>query len=450
MTAEPTARDGWDAADAEQRIAYLRRVAEGRAGIFPYGPTGPQAWEEQGIYTLIWQDSGLQVELDLLATDSHGETHAEIAVYWTDPLDPLAVLRTRVTLSSLTGRDRLAVSLAKRTASLELDWPRILDQAARWALEHYRRGEPGLLLRDAPEMAVGPDALTDPPVLETDGLSFVFGDGGSLKSWSALAFAASLAAGESYIGDVTVNEARRVGYLDWEWIARRHRRRMAQLTGADMPDVAYLRCTRPLHEERDRVRRFVRDFGLDYLVVDSVGLACGGEPESAEVAIRFFNTFAALAPAGLGVAHVTKAAADKAPDKPFGSAYWHNSARRTWYVRAVNEPGASTATVGLYNRKANDGPLAHPFALAFEWAGERVTIQRQDVRDVPELDAGRSVPARLRDLLGRRGQTPLYEIVEELGVNKDTAKKALQRGPFVSLAGPDGIYRWALAAPDHD
>ena len=106
--------------------------------------------------------------------------------------------------------------------------------------------------------------------------------------------------------------------------------------------------------------------------------------------------------------------------------------------------------MGLYNRKANDGPTAHPFALEFRWSGERVAIRRQDVREVPELDAARSVPARLRDLLGRRGQVPLYDIVEELGAGKDTIKKALQRGPFVSLPGPDGVYRWALEVPDHD
>jgi hypothetical protein len=152
-------------------------------------------------------------------------------------------------------------------------------------------------------------------------------------------------------------------------------------------------------------------------------------------------------PAALGIAHVTKAAADKAPDKPFGSAYWHNSARRTWYARTVNEPAGSGALVGLYNRKVNDGPLAAPFALSYDFAGDRVTIARQDVRDVPQLDAARSISLRMRDLLGRSGAMELHAIAAELDAKVDTVKKAAHRGEgstFVRFPGPDGVYRWGL------
>jgi hypothetical protein len=441
--------------------AHLRRLGRERSGAFPFGVNGPLAIVDQGIYTVQWgpwaqpeadpdRRTGVpaMIELDYVSTDRYGETHAEIAVYWSDPVDPLAMLRTRLNLVSLTARDRLATALSKRTDALGLDWRTMLDQAVRWSLEHYRRGDPGLLLRDAEELSAGADALTDPPLLEADGLSILFGDGGSLKSWVGLACAASLQAGTSYIGGLGVLAARRVGYLDWEWSARRHRRRLLQLCGPDMPEVAYIRCSRPIHEERDRLRRFIRHYGLDYGIVDSVGLACGGEPESAEVATRFVNAVGDLFPAGLGIAHVTKAAADKPPDKPFGSAYWHNSARRTWYARSVAEPGARGATVGLYNRKANDGPIALPMALAFEWREDGVSIERQDVRDIPELDAARSIGARMRDLLGRQGSMELHAIAGELEAKVESVKQAAYRGKrdgtLVNFAGPDGVYRWAL------
>lgn len=434
--------------DPERRIVYLEKILAERSGVYPFGPRGPQVIEGQGIYTLLWRDPRAMVELDFIGTDSHSETHAEIEVSWEDPADPLAVVRTHVTLSSLTGRDRLVTALRKRADGY--DWQAMLDQAARWALERYRRGDPGQLLRDAEELAPGSDALTDPPLLESDGLSLLFGDGGSLKSWIALALAASLQAGCSYVDGLTVPASRRVGYLDWEWSARHHRRRLVELAGPDLPDLAYLRCSRSLDDERDRIRRFVRDFGLDYLIVDSVGLACGGEPESAEVATRFVNGLASLVPASLGIAHVTKAAADKAPDKPFGSAYWHNSARRSWYVRMSSQVASGRATVGLYNRKVNDGPRAESFALDFGWADGRVTIAKGDVRDVPELDATRSIPARLRDLLARSGAMELHAIAGELSEKIDSVKQAAYRGKrdglLVNFPGPDGVYRWALKA----
>lgn len=440
--------ESWDEQDRDAVIRQLRRLGGERGGLFPFGvQDGPQAWTEQGIYTLSWSaPTAVLMELDFIGTDRHGETTAEVAIYWSDPLDPLAMLRTRLNLLSMTSVDRLAGALTKRTADLQLNWQRMLDQAVRWTMQQYRTGDPGLLLRDAEDLPLGADVLTDPPLLEADGLSLLFGDGGTGKSWIALALAASLQAGESIIGGLEVSSARQVGYIDWEWSARRHKRRLQQLTGPDMPEIAYIRCSRPIYEERDRLRRWARRYHVDYAIVDSVGLACGAEPESAEVANRFTNALAELVPAGLGVAHVTKAP-DKAPDKPFGSVYWHNGARRTWYARAAGEPGSGGMTVGLYNRKANDGPLSSPLALAFEWIGERVTIQRQDVRDVPELDAARSIGARMRDLLGRQGAMELYTIAGELDVKVDSVKKAAQRGEgsaFVRLPGPDGVYRWAL------
>lgn len=208
-------------------------------------------------------------------------------------------------------------------------------------------------------------------------------------------------------------------------------------------------CSRSIFEERDRLRRWARRFAIDYAIVDSVGLACGAEPESAEVANRFINALFDLVPAAFGIAHVTKAAADRPPDKPFGSTYWHNGARRTWYARRVSEPGSGGMTVGLYNRKANDGPLAAPLALAFDWVGERVAIRRQDVREIPELDSGRHISARLRDLLGRQGSMELHAIADDLGEKVDSVKQAAYRGKregrLVNFAGPDGVYRWALA-----
>jgi hypothetical protein len=432
--------------DPVQLAEYL---SSGRTDLHPFGPSGPVCFIEQGIYTALWDAPlSVMVEFDFVATDRHGETGAEMAVYWSDPADPLSMLRTRVNLVSLASRDRLAASLEKRTNGLQLDWRRMLDQAMRWTMEQYRIGEPGGLLRDAPDIEPGADLLTEPAILEADGGTILFGDGGSLKSWSGLALGASLQAGSSYMAGIDVLSARRVGFLDWEWSDRRHKRRLAQLTGPDMPDIAYIRCSRSIGEERDRLRRFARDHRLDYAIIDSVGLACGGEPESAEVASRFVNVANSLFPAWLGIAHVTKAAADRPPDKPFGSAYWHNSARRTWYARAAEQPGSSGALVGLYNKKSNDGPRSAPLALAFGWHDERVSIERTELRDVPELDAARSIPARMRDLLGRTGAMELHAIADELGEKVDSVKKAAQRGrregSLVNFPGPDGVYRWAL------
>ncbi len=48
---------------------------------------------------------------------------------------------------------------------------------------------------------------------------------------------------------------------------------------------------------------------------------------------------------------MTKDSDDK---KPFGSVFWHNTARATWYAKRVQDEGEDVTHVGLFNRKAND------------------------------------------------------------------------------------------------
>jgi hypothetical protein len=137
-------------------------------------------------------------------------------------------------------------------------------------------------------------------------------------------------------------------YADWELGGEDHRDRLERLFGADMPDVHYIRCERPMVAEADRIRRCIVELRIKYVVCDSVGYAAGGPPESAEVANAYFRAVGQFGPdvGSLHVAHVTKPKEDdkagKAANlKPFGSVFWHNSARATWYVRRT-DAGSTT------------------------------------------------------------------------------------------------------------
>src|SRR5688572_23072859 len=121
---------------------------------------------------------------------------------------------------------------------------------------------------------------------------------------------------------------------------RVHRSRLSELFGADLPLFHYLRCERPLRDEIDAIVRFVTANRIQYVIVDSVGFAAGANPESSETAIAYASAVRRLG-AGVGslhLAHVTKLSED-APDPkyPFGSIFWHNFARMTWYVKRTTD-----------------------------------------------------------------------------------------------------------------
>jgi hypothetical protein len=121
----------------------------------------------------------------------------------------------------------------------------------------------------------------------------------------------------------------------------------------------YVRCDRPLVYEVASLRRMVRDGGYEFVVYDSVAYACDGAPESAEVDGKYFRAVRQIGRGSLHIAHISKS--EGGDQKPFGSIFWHNSARATWYVQREQEsPDGSVSRLGLFNRKANLSRLRPP------------------------------------------------------------------------------------------
>ena len=190
------------------------------------------------------------------------------------------------------------------------------------------------------------------------------------------------------------------------------------------------------------------------LIIDSAAYACGGDPSDSDNTIRFFN---ALKPIGVTspiICHVPK---DSDQEKPYGSVFWHNACRMTWNVRRAQAEGEGGMSVGLYCKKVNDTGRPRPVGLRFTFDGETgpVTVERQDVRDVPELQQVRTLKDRLRDAL-RRAQaegmtTP--DLAEEIGVeNEESVYEALARdGGILNISKTRGLpARWVLKSNRED
>lgn len=401
----------------DDRIAAIPAATE-------WPSRGPQLIAERGAYTVRW-DSPEQVafEFDMLRVDRRtGTMTAEVTVwtYW-PVLD--FVHSAQLNLSSTQARTTLAKHLAARVRDRELDWPLLIEHAVIMTRNAFRAGEPSILLRDAPEPATAGALI--PPLLAADGTTLLYGDGGTGKSLLALAAAVSLHTGRSDVLGLLPAVTRRVGFFDWEWSAPVHKRRLRRLLpDGELPDIRYIRCALPLRDDVDRLRRVIREHGIQYAIIDSVALAAGGDPERAETAIEFFGALRQLEVDNLVVAHVTKTSDG---EKPFGSTFWHNSARATWYVRKAAELGALSFTVALVNKKANDAPLSLPLGFEVSMSDERTTIHPTNLADTPDL--AKEIPLRLRirsELLG--GSLTYAELAERLEAKEDSVRATVKRG----------------------
>jgi hypothetical protein len=338
-------------------------------------------------------------------------------------------------LSSARARVERARILADRAATNgKVDWAGLLEEFCLRVSTAERHGAPAVDLRDVVAATVDDALAVDRLTLPRRHPAILFGDGGAGKSLIALHIAGRLA-----------RDGMTVLYADWEFDAADHRLRLDGLFGEALPSVLYVRAERPLVAETDRLTRLVREHGVDYLIVDSIAFACDGPPEAAEVAAGYFRGLRRVGVGSLSVAHITKS--DGGDQKPFGSAFWHNGARATWYVQRSGEDDGPELVVGLFNRKSNSGPRSSPFGYRIAFDAGHIGIEPTDLDDVADLAARMSVRQRMVGLL-KSGAMTMVEIAGELEVPVDTIKKTERRGRdrlFTRVAGPDGIYRIGLA-----
>ena len=433
---------------AHQDARHGRTAGEGPARMMARIDQHVFSATGEDCYQLTCEALGVAFTVDRIRRERH-ELNGELAVTCLLPgartVDGYLSVAD-FNLSSAHSRAARAKLLAERSDAPDLDWHGLIEELCIRTITAERQGSPSRLLHTFPRASdpdEGPYDVDGWPWLRHHPM-MTFADGGGLKSMLALYGAGQLA-----------RQGVRVGYLDWELTGEDHLERLARMYPAPLPEIHYFRCDRPLVSEADRIAREARRLGLDYLIYDSAGFATAGPPEDAEHALAYFR---AVRQIGLGshhLAHVNKS--EHADKKPFGSSFWHNSARATWYAKQA-DPGVDDTrrVVGLYNRKSNLTRLSREVGFEFDFSQPGVTtVRRVDLGDVQELAADLPVWRRVLLLLKEGGGRPrtLDEIAEELGEKLNTVRHAVspkrvvkggRPSIFTTVPGSDGKPRIAL------
>lgn len=349
---------------------------------------------------------------------------AEVTTWLEVPGLSLEPFSARLNLLSLSNREAYRRQLDEMIPMAKGVWTVLINRACAMVRKTYAEADASVDLDTISDSSLAVRYLVRPIVLE-DGPVLLFGKGGSAKTYLALHMAVSLAQGADFLGQPSQQGG--VLFLDYESAAQRIKGRLSRvlagmgLEWGDLPFVYWLARGRPLTEIVPALQRKIRDAGIRLIIVDSAALACGGEPEKAEVAIAYFNALAALEIPSLTLAHVTKGDED---EYPFGSIFWHNSARATWNAKIVHEDGRDVAHVGLFNRKANEERLAPPIGIRLEFDEASTTFSREEPQ--AGLNDRMAVPGQIRGLLTSGGKS-VKEIAAELDLPSNTIRTYLSR-----------------------
>ena len=235
-------------------------------------------------------------------------------------------------------------------------------------------------------------------------------------------------------------------YVDWEtdratlearaWAIKRGEPQISDGWG-----LRYQAAQGPLVDWIDTLANHVAGDKFDLVVIDSVGLALGGDANDAETVLAFFRALHQLETTTLLIDHMTKGP-DSQERGAFGSIYKRNSARSYWEMRQAAD---GEMTMGLYHRKTNLGRLSSPVGLNLEivedddYTIQSASFSRCDVTDDPELAKGISTPLRILSAL-RHGAMSLENIYEALDdiprtTVQPTLTRMVKRGQLVRPQG---------------
>lgn len=225
-------------------------------------------------------------------------------------------------------------------------------------------------------------------------MTILFGLGGAGKTETSLSITAAVLLGRPWLGHATL-KAENALFVDYEADGDTVRRRFQRIleglgAGSEALDRLHYFGAKgvPLPMLTQRIKREAARVGAEFIVIDSAAAACGGEPERAESALNTFNAIKAIGLTAILIAHVRKpepGARDSGQWKmqPFGSGFWHNSARATFYVDgATSEHDEDHINLALWCRKMNDGrrPRAPITArITFDGDAGPVTVRADDL-----------------------------------------------------------------------
>ena len=368
---------------------------------------------------------------------------AEVRLDSTEKGNEATVLQDQLTLISLRSKNgfakaveaRIRVANAGLRANREpITWGEIVELLALATTDTFRTGDPFLLLKD----------VTDDPrersflvrnFLPYRQSAVLYGDGMAGKSLVALLMAIAVASGQELPGIKPLQEPQAVLYLDWETTAAVHAHYLrciekAHALSIPRSRIVYRRMSRSLQLEARRIKREIDRRNVGLLIVDSMVPACGGEPESAQVVMTFFNAIRMVGPVtALIISHLTKMEAQrKGLPRPFGSVFTTNLARITWLARRAESAtvNADALEVGLYNTKINFGRLMSPRGIRFLFGQDTIAVESFFLEDIPELGEHVPLSRRVRELL-KRGPATAQELADTLEAKGDSVRKVLRR-----------------------
>ncbi len=335
-------------------------------------------------------------------------------------------------LAPRSRKDIIDTVKARHASMDDSDWASVMEQACFLILEHTRQGEPAVDIgidEDYPQ----PTFLLWPFLFEKMP-TVLYGPGGSGKSFLGLLMAMAVSLPWKYnpLGFVAPDEPVKSLYLDYETERNEIGYRLKSIAkgmGMNAGRIKYRRCSSRLADDIESIKQLIESNNIGFIVVDSLGKACGGDLKESEPAIAMFSALRQLEVTSLLITHMAKGNSEKGRESsPYGTTYFKDYGRSVWEIQTVQEVNEDTIDVGLFHKKVNSSKKLGPFGYRIAFNDDKVTFKSRDVSDMNSLADRVPLPARIMGLFRRKNCKMLTgEIATELEAKEETVRRTLNR-----------------------
>jgi hypothetical protein len=321
-----------------------------------------------GGYEFFWIGMKLKIVVDHIEEDDS----TEISVFQNDK--PIYVSGFK--LLSITHKEALVKAL--KFINKDIPWAVIVNQVAVQSLIRIRTGEEVIFLDNLHEIK-RPEYLIH-PLFVKNVPNIIYGDRGSAKSlFMSFVDLLLYLKWENNPFNLTIPSEHKVLILDWENDSDVTKWQVRSLSlGIDVEyfSLAYLHCSRSLVKSLFHIQKKINEIGADTIIMDSLGLAVGGNLNDSEPALSFFSALRQLPVTPLIIAHNAKDINNKYKTV-YGNVFYENLSRSIWEVSKYQEPNSNELTLSMYQRKSPpfasyNSPLG--FKFVFDEYRTRVSI----------------------------------------------------------------------------
>ncbi|MDD5095447.1 MAG: AAA family ATPase [Dehalococcoidia bacterium] len=393
-----------------------------------------------GVYRIRFEEEMISVRMDRLKETGDSLT-GEIEITTDAPGVDSFMHHSRLNLLSAQSRKTLSKHMTSRMALP--DWDGLIESVCVRVVRKHREGQPLITVGNLPARDNKQRYRLAPMLVEKEA-NLVYAPGGSGKSYLSYFFGLLVQTGQQRC-DLWPKKGP-VLFLDFETSEQEADERIKSIrTGMDLADAElnYRRCFQPLAADIETIQRLALDTKAELVIVDSVGAACGGEPESATAVLAYFMALRSMGITTLSVDHVNKSNEKKSP---FGSVYKVNCARSVWEIKKTQEFGSDRMTVGMFHRKVNQGRLLRPIGFELNWFddGNALIIHPAKIAEDPTLSKELPLKDRISAALNGTGKGLTVKAIQEVlsdeenEVSEAVIRATLNRYQDTFVKLPDG------------